>query len=317
MEMSREVEMRSCPECGTVVAGRYCAGCGQEAELELPTFGEFVHEFIGDHVALESKLLRTIVTLVRRPGMLTVEYVAGRRQRYVRPLRLYLTLSLLFFLVLGLTSKPLFYADSSSPAATPKEAPKTAQVSGSKVPAEKAAPSQKPTDNGIDMRGPGGTVFQADDTDTTGSVYLDSKIHSFSKLPETEKSRALTDSLEHGAPYAIFVLMPLFAAGLKLLYFRSGRTYGEHFLFALHAQSYSYLALLMGRIGELPFLRAHGGVINIVVVISMIVYLYLAMRRFYGSQRWSTLWRVSLLLGAYGMLLGVALALATLTAVVT
>lgn len=303
----------TCPECGNALGGHYCANCGQEAELKLPSFGEFIREFIGDQVALEGKLLRSLAVLVRWPGRLTAEYVAGRRQRYVRPLRLYLSLSLVFFLVLGLSSKPVFEVQSSSPASTPKAA---AAGDAGTAPSDKTAPqasAKAKTDDGDDLN----VVFKADDDDSTGSQYLDDKIHRFSKLPEAEKSKALTDSLEHGAPYAIFVLMPLFAAGLKLLYLGSGRTYGEHFLFSLHAQSFAWLALLVGRIGDIPWLHSLSGAVNFAAVMAMMIYLYLAMRRFYGSGRWGTAWRISLQLSAYGVALILALTASTLAAVVT
>jgi hypothetical protein len=70
--------------------------------LHPPTAREFLHEFIGHHVALEGKLWVTLRKLLFAPGSLTVEYFAGRKLRYINPLRLYLTVSLILFAVLGL-----------------------------------------------------------------------------------------------------------------------------------------------------------------------------------------------------------------------
>ncbi|MGZ5443311.1 MAG: DUF3667 domain-containing protein [Thermoanaerobaculia bacterium] len=47
---------------------------------------------------LDSKLFRTLRDLVMRPGELTAEYFAGRKKRYIAPLRLFLTLFALQFL---------------------------------------------------------------------------------------------------------------------------------------------------------------------------------------------------------------------------
>lgn len=79
--------------------------------IETPTVGEFVREFLQDQMALEGKLLRTLRVLVGKPGQLTLDYIDGRRQRYIRPLRLYLTLSVVYFAVAGLTGSD---ASSSS-----------------------------------------------------------------------------------------------------------------------------------------------------------------------------------------------------------
>jgi hypothetical protein len=92
-----------CMNCESPLGGYFCAHCGQEAMIETPTVDEFVREFLQDQMALEGKLLRTLRVLVGKPGQLTLDYIDGRRQRYIRPLRLYLTLSVVYFAVSGLT----------------------------------------------------------------------------------------------------------------------------------------------------------------------------------------------------------------------
>jgi hypothetical protein len=77
----------------------YCPQCGQETHLHPPSLLEFLHEFLGHYVALEGALWRTLRALLLQPGKLTQEYLAGRRRRYVLPLRLYLSASFCFFLL--------------------------------------------------------------------------------------------------------------------------------------------------------------------------------------------------------------------------
>ena len=107
MESPADAALAPCRNCGAVPLAqtplpRFCAQCGQERTLHPPTVIEFVHEFVGHYVALEGPLWRTLGLLVARPGRLTREYLAGRRRRYVLPLRLYLSASFLFFVVLKL-----------------------------------------------------------------------------------------------------------------------------------------------------------------------------------------------------------------------
>jgi hypothetical protein len=91
----------SCRNCGAMPPedAHFCPVCGQETAVHPPTFGEFVHEFIGHYVAFEGALWRTLGLLLFRPGRLTREYLEGRRRKYVFPLRLYLTISFIFFIV--------------------------------------------------------------------------------------------------------------------------------------------------------------------------------------------------------------------------
>jgi hypothetical protein len=95
-----------CPNCSATVSGNFCHECGQETVLHPPSTGEFFHEFVGHYVALEGKLWQTLKLLLLKPGQLTIEYMAGRRVRYVQPLRVYLTFSLIFFAVAKYMGEP-------------------------------------------------------------------------------------------------------------------------------------------------------------------------------------------------------------------
>jgi hypothetical protein len=98
--MSTAAAPENCANCETPLGGHYCSNCGQEAVLHHASTREFLHEFVGHYVALEGKLWGSLVRLLFRPGMLTNEYIRGRRVRFVQPLRLYLSFSLLFFALL-------------------------------------------------------------------------------------------------------------------------------------------------------------------------------------------------------------------------
>lgn len=104
----------NCANCEAPLSGHYCANCGQEAVLHHASTREFLHEFIGHYVALEGKLWGSLARLVFRPGLLTNEYMRGRRVRFVQPLRLYLSFSLLFFVLLKLGGFHLDDADSEA-----------------------------------------------------------------------------------------------------------------------------------------------------------------------------------------------------------
>lgn len=78
----------------------YCSACGQAA-MGDNTFGHFIQQFLGDYFTFDSKITRSLKPLLFKPGELTLEYLRGRRQRYIPPLRLFIFLSVLFFLVVG------------------------------------------------------------------------------------------------------------------------------------------------------------------------------------------------------------------------
>src|SRR5690349_10164183 len=91
-----------CDNCGAPVAGKYCSHCGQRFEHKIHSLLHFSREVTEDLTHADSRLWSTILALLFKPGFLTREFLNGRRVRYLPPLRLYLVLSVLFFLVLGL-----------------------------------------------------------------------------------------------------------------------------------------------------------------------------------------------------------------------
>lgn len=102
-----------CPSCGEHTRGRYCAACGEELRTAaVPSLASFVRDSVSDVTSVDSRLVRSLRALIARPGMLTAEFLAGRRVPYIRPLQLFLICNLYFFLlqpVLGSTgiSMPL------------------------------------------------------------------------------------------------------------------------------------------------------------------------------------------------------------------
>ena len=91
-----------CLDCGALLGGPYCASCGQKNELEHRSLWQLVKDAVGPAVLLEGKLWRTLGTLILQPGALSEAYTEGKRSRYIRPLRLYFWVSVLFFSALAL-----------------------------------------------------------------------------------------------------------------------------------------------------------------------------------------------------------------------
>lgn len=90
-------EVATCPNCGALRAGSYCAACGQKPMPLKPTLGHLVHEVTHELTNLDGKIFRSLRMLIASPGFLTRELFAGRRASYVAPLRLYLAASVLAF----------------------------------------------------------------------------------------------------------------------------------------------------------------------------------------------------------------------------
>ena len=119
-----------CANCGTLLQGPWCYRCGQEAHDPLTRFRGAVHEMFENVLHFDGRIWNTLLPLYTRPGFLTGEYLAGRRVRYVAPLKLMFFLAIIAFLVLrmGLELRPPPVAGNDA-AALFARAPDAAAVS--------------------------------------------------------------------------------------------------------------------------------------------------------------------------------------------
>ncbi len=263
---------------------------------------EFVHEFIGHYVAFEGKLWKTLVLLFFKPGQLTSEYLAGRKLRYVLPLRLYLTISVLFFFLINVLPNKSVEVGTGEKA---KQEIAAAREEGRKANPHK---SNGDTEVLIGSDDEGNSLFSAK-IDAKGEFHCSMPDWACTRIkPKLESLRTSHDqTVKQGLssfrvkwPYAMFLLMPIFALLLKLAYLKRGMVYGEHLVFSLHVHAaWFVLVLLMVYLPETLALLAF---------LALPIYTVMAMRRVYGGG-----W-----LATTGNALAVALpyALATLCVVV-
>ena len=93
--------MTQCRNCQTTLDGSYCPNCGQKnIDLERPVI-DLVANVLKETFELDGRAALTVKTLFRHPGMLTSEFLAGRRRAFTPPLRLYLVISISFFILIS------------------------------------------------------------------------------------------------------------------------------------------------------------------------------------------------------------------------
>jgi hypothetical protein len=268
-----------CRNCGASAPGSFCAACGQTTTLHPPTVREFVHEFINHTIAFEGSLWRTLVALLLRPGLLTVEYFAGRRQRYIAPLRLYLTVSLVFFAFGVSPSGDISFGNQAIRFSTAPQA--TDQV---------VIGPRKPTD------------FK------TGVPTLDRLFERFAAMPAADRDAKLREGMHRNLPYALIVLVPVLALFLKVAYRGRHRLYGEHLVFAFHAQTTWFLYALLSRI---PLGELYASAIELLFLVQLAI----SLRRVYGGRIVFTILREAMLLLFYMTTVGIALALLAIVSI--
>ncbi len=89
-----------CLNCGAELQGHFCHVCGQENLQIKENFGHLMNHAISDYFHFDEKFFHTLVPLLFKPGKLTVDYMAGKRTQYLHPVRVYIFISLIYFLLL-------------------------------------------------------------------------------------------------------------------------------------------------------------------------------------------------------------------------
>src|SRR5205814_5877607 len=94
-----EHPLTHCENCGAPLAGEFCSKCGQHAIDYRRSLFRVLIDAADSFFNWDTKFLKSIGLLLVRPWKLTNDFNAGRRARYVHPLRLYLLASIAFFLL--------------------------------------------------------------------------------------------------------------------------------------------------------------------------------------------------------------------------
>jgi hypothetical protein len=98
-----------CENCGAELQGHWCAHCGQPAIDYRRSFRHVIADLLDEFLNWDSKFFATIAFLIVKPWRLTNEFLAGKRVRYVNPLRLYLLASILFFFAVNYGAKGVHF----------------------------------------------------------------------------------------------------------------------------------------------------------------------------------------------------------------
>jgi hypothetical protein len=286
-----------CENCGTPVGDLYCGHCGQRLEAPVHSLVHFAHTATEDLTHADSRLWSTLGTLLFKPGVLTREFLSGRRARYLPPVRLYLVLSVLFFLIAGMQEPQMAIIKVDTDQTTHK-------ISGAKIYDATAPPRAGETD------------AQAAERECSGWTYRGPwKERLAPKLPATcrkilaDRGRALQESFLHNVPRAMFLFLPLLAGIMMLMYWRPRRYYVEHLLLFLHNHAFAFLVgslmfVVLAIDPKIPLLQG-------AVFLYFVWYMYRSMRVVYGQGGVLTAAKLALLAVFYLLFAASLLAITT------
>jgi hypothetical protein len=311
-----------CANCETPLQGAFCYNCGQLAEGFHRSIGHLIVEVFESFFHFDGRLWQTIPKLAIKPGVLTREYLDGKRALQIPPLRMFLVVLLVFFFVGGLTfsneqlSKAVNVQTTPSGPVTASQRAQLIQAWAAKnklraafhkkplplptnlrtVPAAPAAPTLAVKSAAASA----GDATAAAAADQNLNISLGPRDHekkgAFENWMETKAKLAMQNRKAFGREIAdqahnyAFMLLPISALFLSLLFVFQRRFFiFDHLVFSMH--SLSAQGLLLSVIILVNNLGLPGGWL----VLASPVHLFVHMRGAYQTSIFGTLLRMFLL----------------------
>ncbi|HEX5169726.1 MAG TPA: DUF3667 domain-containing protein [Cyclobacteriaceae bacterium] len=306
-----QLNVSQCLNCGTSLTGKYCSNCGQKVLPPRQTLGDLIVNFIGSFTSFESKFFLTLRFLLLKPGLMITDYNGGKRERYYHPARMYVFLSFIFFLLfsLGPDKEVAVVTRNGIPLSSEEEKKylDSLQIAIDTIEWAKLGSSMEPTTlqeyDSIE------NAKVKDDRDGTierffqrRSIQLKQKYGGDYRAMMKGFSKSFSDN----TPKMIFLLLPIFALILLVIYFRHDIYYSEHLVFTIFFYDFLFL---MGSFMILFSFTDWLSWMNYVIPLFILFYLYKAMRKVYKQSRGKTILKFTLLFMMFSCVLLVALAI--------
>jgi hypothetical protein len=317
-----------CINCDTKldVSEKFCHACGQLNSTKKLDIKDFIEEFFANFYAYDSRLRNTFITLFTHPGVAAREFSEGKRHHHANPFRLFLSISIILFIVMD-------FGDTFKEA-EPEKKPTSELTEADNI----KISSKQSYDSGIievDRKTAKefhrDSIYKAneisDDPENLGHLnlrittfrnyslknpletsdvalnklgYENNNINRYTfekakNLKSNDVIREVRDYILGKLPFLIFLSIPLIAIIFWITFYDKKLNYTDHLVFSYSFYSFMFICLILfefiGFISEDLSLFLFGTSFSILFPI----YLYKSLRNFYQNSRWKTIFKFILL----------------------
>ncbi len=334
---------QNCLNCGFHVEKHYCSSCGQP-NLDLKeNLWDFISHSVAHYFHFDNKFFQTLKPLLRQPGKVTLDYLAGKRARYINPVSMYIFVSIVYFIVVA-TPKKKEKSNSADLKTELQQEYKTARAD------EKNAIEAliyRETFRGMSFQKQAITLdslkenYQANKNDSLYKmikkleaihvVRNDSTYESYlsrqKKLAEQERdnfferfmqkreidigkrSEALQEQLEHNRSKQYFLFMPLMALFIMINFRKNHIRYLDHLIFTIHGMTAFFIVSIIVQPIK-RFLLGGNEILTSIVELALIAwvfwYLFKSLQIFYQRKNSTTIGRMIWIVILYGITLKIS-----------
>lgn len=265
-----------CQNCGYTVEVEYCSKCGQKNTETRQSFTHLAAHFAEDLTHYDGAFWKTLKYLIFRPGKLTIEYLEGHRMRYVPPVKLYIFVSFVTFILISLlsnTGSSIIEVGGKTPSKILKENGISFRDDPRMYHSLKEYDSIKKNKEGnFILRWLDRTTLKVSEKDINGSQFADGIIHTMPKV--------------------LFIYMPIFAFWLWLFHGKKRWMFFDHGIYTLHYFSFllilttikTILGYILGFTNE-TFATIVILIYGLIALIYSIFYFFRSHSKMYGERK--------------------------------
>lgn len=270
-----------CKNCDNEFSGNYCNSCGQSSKDFDRPVSVLVVDAMANMWAFDTRLWKSLKSILFKPGEMALDYIAGKRVRYMPPFRLYLFISFIFFLLLKLSAN----ADTNIKLITIKD---KAENAGNE---------------------------QVVNVDEAIKVVSDQKKD---EVKESVNNNNLEDIISNKELYlsrfftymswALIVMMPVYSMLLWFLFRKHQKHYLAHFIFSLNQHAFLFFILSVLIIISLIFPHKQT-MYEAWLLLVFPVYLFAGGRKLYNAKWRKIIFRMSAAFFIYQLIIVLVIAL--------
>ncbi len=330
--MKTQRKGNKCLNCGEPLLpeDNYCRICGQLNDDPNVSFSTLLFDFLSNYFSLDSRFSRSVVPFLFRPGYLTNRFIEGKRVSFANPIRLYLIVSVVYFFLLSLAATDVTETFSSAKESlSSDDQAKLSQVMDTIQVAMIREAEMDSTSNDLIQMSLGEDSTDNSNLENAWSAYQKLKksgdfstsemirkltkeeyswwetilIRQFIRIDNSDVT-SITAYLIKNASIMMFVLLPIFALVLKIIYVRRKHfLYFHHLIHGIHLHTFAFFIFSL-----IPLLDLVWGVdIEAIALLLFGIYIFFSFKRVYAQSYIKTISKLFALFFIYGSVFALAL----------
>lgn len=330
MKIQRKGE--KCLNCGEPLLpeDNYCRVCGQLNDNPNVSFGTLLFDFLSNYFSLDSRFSRSVVPFLFRPGYLTNRFIEGKRVSFANPIRLYLIISVVYFFLLSLvatdvtetfsSAKDSMSSDDQAKLSQVMDSIEVAMIREAEIDSTsndliQISLDEDSTNNSnlINVWSQYKRLKKSGDYSTNEMVRELTKeeyswwetvlIRQFIRIDNSDVT-SITAYLIKNASIMMFVLLPIFALVLKVVYVRRRHfLYFHHLIHGIHLHTFAFFIFSL-----ISLLNLVWGIdIQPLALLLFGIYIFFSFKRVYAQSYIKTISKLLALFFIYGSVFALAL----------